>query len=35
MGAELKDGPIGVPGGPRIGFIQAPDDVRIEILQHA
>ena len=34
MGAELVDGPIDVPGGPRIAFIKAPDDVRIEILQH-
>jgi len=33
MGATLKEGPIDVPNGPRIGFIRAPDDVRIELLQ--
>ena len=33
LGAELMEGPIDVPGGPRIAFIKAPDDVRIEIMQ--
>lgn len=33
MGAKLLEGPIDVPNGPRIAFIQAPDDVRIELLQ--
>lgn len=33
MGARLLEGPIDVPNGPRIAFIQAPDDVRIELLQ--
>lgn len=33
MGAELKEGPIDVPNGPRIAFIAGPDDTRIELLQ--
>ena len=33
LGADLMEGPIEVPGGPRIAFIKAPDDVRIEIMQ--
>ena len=33
LGADLMEGPIDVPGGPRIAFIKAPDDVRIEIMQ--
>ena len=33
FGAELMEGPIDVPNGPRIAFIKAPDDVRIELLQ--
>ena len=33
LGAELMEGPIDVPNGPRIAFIKAPDDVRIELLQ--
>lgn len=32
-GAELLDGPIQTQAGPKIAFIKAPDDVRIEILQ--
>ena len=35
LGAELYDGPRQVPNGPRIAFIKAPDDVRIELLQLA
>ena len=35
LGAELLEGPIDVPGaGLRIAFIKAPEDVRIELLQH-
>ena len=34
LGAELMEGPIDVPNGPRIAFIKAPGGVRIEILQH-
>ena len=33
FGAELMEGPTQVPNGPRIAFIRAPDDVRIELLQ--
>ena len=33
LGADLLEGPIGGNGGPRIAFIQAPDDVRIELLE--
>ncbi len=35
LGAELLEGPIDVPGpGLRIAFIKAPEEVRIELLQH-
>ena len=33
LGAELMEGPVDVPNGPRIAFIKAPVDVRIELLQ--
>ena len=33
MGAVLKEGPIDVPNGPKIAFIQGPDDTRIELLE--
>ena len=34
LGAPLLEGPISMPGGfPRIAFVQAPDNVRIEIMQ--
>ena len=33
FGAALMEGPIDNPNGPRIAFIKAPDDVRIELLQ--
>ena len=33
LGAELMEGPILVPNGPKIAFIKAPDDVRIEVMQ--
>jgi len=33
LGAKLLEGPIEIPGGPRICFIQAPDDVRVELIQ--
>ncbi len=35
FGAEVMEGPIDVDNGPRIAFIRAPDDVRIELLQLA
>ena len=34
LGAELLEGPVDVPNGPRIAFVKAPDDVRVELLQH-
>jgi catechol 2,3-dioxygenase-like lactoylglutathione lyase family enzyme len=33
LGATLKEGPTGNPGGPTIAFIAAPDNTRIELLQ--
>src|SRR4026209_632365 len=32
LGAKLLEGPIEVPGGPRICFVPAPDAVRCELL---
>ena len=32
-GARLLEGPIDVPNGALIAFMQAPDDVRIELVQ--
>jgi len=32
-GARVLEGPIDVPNGPLIAFLQAPDDVRIELVQ--
>lgn len=34
MGAEIKEGPIDVPNGPKIAFIKGPDDTRIELLEY-
>ena len=33
FGATLLEGPIQVPDGPRIAFLRAPDDVRIELIE--
>ena len=33
LGAKLQEGPIQVPGGPRVAFLTAPDDVRVELVQ--
>ena len=33
LGARLLEGAIEIPGGPRICFVQAPDDVRVELIQ--
>ena len=33
LGAKILDGPAKTPTGLIIGFIQAPDDVRIEVMQ--
>jgi catechol 2,3-dioxygenase-like lactoylglutathione lyase family enzyme len=33
LGARLLEGPIQVPNGPRICFMQAPDDTRIELIE--
>ena len=32
-GARLLEGPIPVPNGGRIAFTQAPDDVRVELIE--
>ena len=33
LGARLLEGPIQVPTGPRIAFMRAPDDTRIELIE--
>ena len=33
LGAKLLEGPIQVPNGPRICFMRAPDDTRIELIE--
>src|SRR5262245_27923648 len=33
LGARLLEGPIQVPNGGRIAFMQAPDDVRVELIE--
>ncbi len=33
LGATLLEGPIQVPNGPRIAFLQGPDDTRLELVQ--
>ena len=33
LGAQLLEGPIDIPNGPKIAFIKGPDDARIELLQ--
>jgi len=33
LGAALLEGPIQVPNGPRIAFLRAPDDVRVELIE--
>ena len=33
LGAELLEGPLDVPNGPRIAFLRTPVDVRVEIIQ--
>ncbi len=33
LGAQLLEGPIQVPNGPRIAFLKAPDDVRVELVE--
>ena len=35
LGAKLMEGPIQVPNGPRICFMRAPDDTRIELIEPA
>ena len=32
-GARLLEGPIQIPDGPRIAFLRAPDDVRVELIE--
>ena len=33
LGARLLEGPIEIPNGPRIAFMWAPDDVRVELIE--
>lgn len=33
LGAALLEGPIQVLNGPRIAFLRAPDDVRVELIE--
>ena len=33
-GVELNRGPFGAPGGPRIAFLDGPDGVEIELIEH-
>ena len=33
LGARLLEGPIQIPNGPRIAFLKAPDDVRVELIE--
>ena len=33
LGARLLEGPIQIPNGPRIAFMRAPDDVRVELIE--
>jgi lactoylglutathione lyase len=33
LGAQLLEGPIQVPNGPRIAFLRGPDDTRLELIQ--
>ena len=33
LGAELKEGPIDVPGGPLIAFLKCPFNTRVELIQ--
>ena len=33
LGARLLEGPIQIPNGPRIAFMWAPDDVRVELIE--
>ena len=33
LGAKILEGPIHTPGGLSLAFIEAPDDVRIEVMQ--
>ena len=33
LGARLLEGPIQIPNGPRICFMWAPDDVRVELIE--
>jgi catechol 2,3-dioxygenase-like lactoylglutathione lyase family enzyme len=33
LGARLLEGPIQIPNGPRIAFLRAPDEVRVELIE--
>ncbi|MBT3943848.1 MAG: VOC family protein [Chloroflexi bacterium] len=34
LGAPVLEGPIDIPGGNLVAFVQGPDDVRIEVVQN-
>ncbi len=33
LGARLLEGPTQIPKGPRIAFMRAPDDTRVELIE--
>jgi lactoylglutathione lyase len=33
LGARLLEGPTPIPNGPRIAFLQGPDDTRLELVE--
>ena len=33
LGATLLEGPTQIPNGPRIAFMQGPDDTRLELIE--
>lgn len=35
LGARVLEGPIQAASGSRVAFLRVPDDVRIELIQHA
>lgn len=34
-GVNIKEGPFGAPGGPKIAFLNGPDGVEIELIEPA
>ena len=33
LGARLQEGPLQVPNGPRVAFLEVPEAVRVELMQ--